>query len=176
MEKKHLKQNFDFYIKNFMNEIIEDDGRFDIRTSKKHLNEYKGYAYGELLDDKPHGKWLIFNNNFTLDCIKNFNRGILHGDVMHYYSDTQSIQSHYIYHRGIKIKYTGYKKINFIGGRGPKDDKRHPYHSLEYYENKFGRNYPIPKEIEQFVPEYYIKNDYYEEDLFEQYMKFVPKK
>jgi hypothetical protein len=46
-------------------------------------------------------------------------------------------------------------------------------HPLEYYENKFGRNYPIPKEVEPFVPEYYLKNDYYEKELYNEYMKSV---
>lgn len=165
MNKEQLKHNFNLYKKNELEEVSE----------KKYILScsFDGFAFGEILDDKPNGKWFIFNNDFTLHCIKNYNRGTLHGDIIYYYSDTQSIEYHYIYHRGEKIKYTEFRKISYIGGKGAKIGKRYSYHPQEYYENKFGRNYPIPKEVEQFVPEYYLKNDYYEKELYDEYMKSV---
>jgi hypothetical protein len=72
MNKEQLKHNL--YKKNELEEVSEK--RYMLSCS------FDGFAFGEILDDKPNGKWFIFNNDFILICIKNYNRGILHGDTI----------------------------------------------------------------------------------------------
>jgi hypothetical protein len=130
-----------------------------------------GGAFGRIVDNKPHGVWLLFYPSLLLYRVLNYKHGILHGDSFSYHQKYQSIYAYEKFKNGEIVKEEYYYETYYIGHRGIKSGKYHKLCSGTWYNSKYPRYYPIPKELEDLMDKYYLIHEFYEEELYEEYKK-----
>lgn len=106
LEKK-MEECFELFIKYVCNNEVNID-------LQRYFNKY---AYGDIIDDKPNGRWFIISKKKKISAIFNFTNGILDGDVICYDPSTQCIDVHETYKNGKKIKEKRYYQSIYIGRR-----------------------------------------------------------
>lgn len=158
--KKKLKDNLNILLNYypFDRDYIENGGKY-------------GGAYGDIIDDKPNGTWLIFYPSLKLEKVLNYKHGILHGEYFTYNEITQSITAYRKFKDGKELKFERYYDTYYIGCRGLKRGKYLKLCPESWFQSKYPRYYPIPKELENIVNKYYLLYEFYEEELYKEYRK-----
>jgi hypothetical protein len=159
---QELEDNFKLFIKYY----TEDKQKTEL------MRYFNKYAYGKTLNNKPHGLWLIISKDDKLTATFNFINGILNGDAFYYDQDTQCIIAYYIFKNSKIIKKIMYYQSIFIGRRNIENkSKYYKFFPGDCFDSKYDKYYPIPKELEPYINNFYLTHDYINTELYNEYLK-----
>lgn len=116
-----------------------------------YLKFLNNNSFGEIIDNKPHGRWWFFTNDFKFEVICHYKNGLLHGDYFYFCEKNQCIYCHIVFENGKKIKIYDYNLCKFPGLKGCKVTKNN-FWSMDCFDKKFKKFYPIPDEIHHLLP------------------------